>query len=71
MLPGQHEAREAGTRGTRFRDRIKVGKGIVSAFLEENQKKGQQKAKIFSIQFFILLDSSLGKTLETVGPKLS
>lgn len=39
LLPGQREAREAGTRGTRFRDQIKVGKGIISAFLGGEPEK--------------------------------
>lgn len=60
-----------GMRGTSFGGRIKVGEGIISAFWREPEKKGQRQAKIFSIQFFILLDSGLKKTLEPVGPKFS
>lgn len=70
LLPRQHEAREAGTRGTRFRDRIKVGKGIISAFWGgEPEKKANRRPKYSSSNF--LLDSGLRKTLEPVGPKLS
>lgn len=55
VLPGQREAREAGTRGTRFRDQIKVGKGIISAFLGgESEKRPTEGQNIqYPIFYFV------------------
>lgn len=68
LVLGLQDARGTGTIGTRFGDLLKADKSIIFAFWRRTRKKVQRKAKIFSIQFLIFLDSGLWKDVNAPSP---